>query len=163
MKHKDVFVFSIISQHWYGAAVFALRFENLLARNSSMKIFKHEKEEKLAGPTGNFAGPAPFLVAKGLGPALNAKTGAGNWNHSSWKTRIHLSGINNTMVTDDLATQGARSSADPFIWHKQYHGAGNWNHSSWKTRIHLYGINNTMVTDDMATQGARSSAAMLLA
>ena len=54
--------------------VFALRFENLLARNWSMKIFKHEKEEKLAGPTGNFAGPAPFLVASGLGPALNAKT-----------------------------------------------------------------------------------------
>ena len=39
-----------------------------------MKIFKHEKEEKLAGPTGNFAGPAPFLVAEGLVPALNAKT-----------------------------------------------------------------------------------------
>ena len=39
-----------------------------------MEIFKHEKEEKLAGPTGNFAGPAPFLVASGLGPALNAKT-----------------------------------------------------------------------------------------
>ena len=38
-----------------------------------MKIFKHEKEEKLAGPTGNFAGPAPFLLASGLGPALNAK------------------------------------------------------------------------------------------
>ena len=35
---------------------------------------KHEKEEKLAGPTGNFAGPAPFLVAEGLGPVLNAKT-----------------------------------------------------------------------------------------
>ena len=46
-------------------AVFALRFENLLARNSSMNISKHEKEEKLAGPTGNFAGPAPLLVASG--------------------------------------------------------------------------------------------------
>ena len=55
-------------------AVFALRFENLLARNSSLKIFKHDKEEKLAGPKGNLAGPAPFLVAEGLGPALNAKT-----------------------------------------------------------------------------------------
>ena len=55
-------------------SVFALRFENLLARNSSLKIFKHDKEEKLAGPKGNLAGPAPFLVAEGLGPALNAKT-----------------------------------------------------------------------------------------
>ena len=55
-------------------AVVALRFENLLARNSSLKIFKHDKEEKLAGPKGNLAGPAPFLVAEGLGPALNAKT-----------------------------------------------------------------------------------------
>ena len=34
----------------------------------------HEKEIKLAGPTGNFAGPAPFLVASGHGPVLNAKT-----------------------------------------------------------------------------------------
>ena len=59
-------------------AVFASRFENLLARNSSIKIFKHEKEEKLAGLTGNFAGPAPFLVAVGLGPALNAKTDQDN-------------------------------------------------------------------------------------
>ena len=59
---------------YHKPAVFALTFENLLAQNSSMKIFKHEKEEKLAGPTWNFAGPAPFLVAKGLGPALNAKT-----------------------------------------------------------------------------------------
>ena len=45
-------------------AVFALRFENLLARNSSMNISKHEKEEKLAGPTGNFAGPAPLLMRR---------------------------------------------------------------------------------------------------
>ena len=58
-------------------AVFALRFENLLARNWSLKIFKHDKEEKLAGPKGNLAGPAPFLVAEGLGPALNAKTAYG--------------------------------------------------------------------------------------
>ena len=65
---------TIIPAIFYIYSVFALRFENLLARNWSMKIFKHEKEEKLAGPTGNFAGPAPFLVASGLGPALNAKT-----------------------------------------------------------------------------------------
>ena len=56
------------------AAVFALRFQNLPARNSSLKIFKHEKEEKLAGPKGKLAGPAQFLVAEGLGLALNAKT-----------------------------------------------------------------------------------------
>ena len=55
-------------------SVFALRFQNLPARNSSLKIFKHEKEEKLAGPKGKLAGPAQFLVAEGLGPALNAKT-----------------------------------------------------------------------------------------
>ena len=55
-------------------SVFALRFQNLPARNSSLKIFKHEKEEKLAGPIGKLAGPAQFLVAEGLGPALNAKT-----------------------------------------------------------------------------------------
>ena len=54
--------------------VFALRFQNLPARNSSWKIFKHEKEEKLAGPKGKLAGPAQFLVAEGLGPLLNAKT-----------------------------------------------------------------------------------------
>ena len=54
--------------------VFALRFQNLPARNSSLKIFKHEKEEKLVGPKGKLAGPAQFLVAEGLGPALNAKT-----------------------------------------------------------------------------------------
>ena len=54
--------------------VFALRFQNLLARNSSLKIFKHEKEGKLAGLKGKLAGPAQFLVAAGLGPALNAKT-----------------------------------------------------------------------------------------
>ena len=53
--------------------VFALRFQNLPARNSSLKIFKHEKEEKLAGPKGKLAGPVQFLVAEGLGPALNAK------------------------------------------------------------------------------------------
>ena len=47
--------------------VFALRFQNLSARNSSLKIFKHEKEGKLAGP-------AQFLMAEVLGPALNAKT-----------------------------------------------------------------------------------------
>ena len=46
-------------------AVFALRFQNLPARNSSLKIFKHEKEEKLAGPKGKLAGPAQFLVASG--------------------------------------------------------------------------------------------------
>ena len=63
-----------LQNHGLALTVFALRFENLLARNWSMKIFKHEKEEKLAGPTGNFAGPAPFLVASGLEPALNAKT-----------------------------------------------------------------------------------------
>ena len=60
---------------WQWITVFALRFQNLPARNSSLKIFKHEKEEKLAGPKGKFAGPAQFLVAEGLGPALNAKTG----------------------------------------------------------------------------------------
>ena len=45
--------------------VFALRFQNLPARNSSLKIFKHETEEKLAGPKGKLAGPAQFLVAEG--------------------------------------------------------------------------------------------------
>ena len=55
-------------------SVFALRFQNLPARNSFLKIFKHEKEEKLAGPKGKLAGPAQFLVAEGLRPALNAKT-----------------------------------------------------------------------------------------
>ena len=55
-------------------AVFALRFQNLPAQNSSLKIFKHEKEEKLAGPKRKLAGPAQILVAEGLGPALNAKT-----------------------------------------------------------------------------------------
>ena len=54
--------------------VFALRFQNLPARNSSLKNFKHEKEEKPAGPKRKLAGPAQFLVAEGLGPALNAKT-----------------------------------------------------------------------------------------
>ena len=54
--------------------VFALKFRNLPAQNSSLKIFKHEKEEKFAGPKGKLAGPAQFLVAEGLGPALNAKT-----------------------------------------------------------------------------------------
>ena len=54
--------------------VFALRFQNLPARNSSVKNFIHEKEEKIAGPKGKLAGPAQFLVAEGLGPALNAKT-----------------------------------------------------------------------------------------
>ena len=63
-------------QFFHGAPVFALRFQNLPARNSSLKIFKHEKEEKLAGLKGKLAGPAQFLVAKGLGPALSAKTGA---------------------------------------------------------------------------------------
>ena len=58
-----------------GITVFALRFQNLPARNSTLKIFKHEKEEKLAGPKGKLAGPAQFLVAEGLGTALNAKTG----------------------------------------------------------------------------------------
>ena len=48
------------------------------AQNSSLKIFKHEKEEKLAGPKGKLAGPAQFLVAEGLGPALNAKTEPNN-------------------------------------------------------------------------------------
>ena len=62
-------------------AVFALRFQNLPARNSSLKIFKHEKEEKLAGPKGKLAGPAQFLVAEGLGPALIAKTVI--WLHRS--------------------------------------------------------------------------------
>ena len=33
-----------------------------------------QKEEKLAGPKGKLAGPARFLEAEGLGPALNAKT-----------------------------------------------------------------------------------------
>ena len=58
----------------YLDAVFALRFQSLPSRNSSLKIFKHEKEEKLAGLKGKFAGPAQFLVAEGLEPALNAKT-----------------------------------------------------------------------------------------
>ena len=68
---KDVYIYI-----YNGSAVFALRFQNLPARNSSLKIFKHEKEEKLAGPKGKLAGPAQFLVAEGLGPALNAKTGS---------------------------------------------------------------------------------------
>ena len=46
------------------------------SRNSSLKISKHENEEKLAGLKGKLAGPAQFLVAEGLGPALNAKTGS---------------------------------------------------------------------------------------
>ena len=37
--------------------------------------------------------------------------GAGNSNPSQQKTRICLSCIRNTMVADDLVTQGARSSA----------------------------------------------------
>ena len=58
--------------------VFALGFQNLPARNSSLKVFKHEKEEKLAGPKGKLAGPAQFLVAEGRGPAINAKTEMSN-------------------------------------------------------------------------------------
>ena len=45
--------------------VFALRFQNLPAWNSSLKIFRLEKEEKLAGPKGKLASPAQFLVASG--------------------------------------------------------------------------------------------------
>ena len=56
-------------------SVFALRFQNLPAQNSSLKIFKHEKE-KFAGLKGKLTGPAQFLVAEGLGSALNAKTAA---------------------------------------------------------------------------------------
>ena len=37
--------------------------------------------------------------------------GTDSWNQSTWKTRTHLSCIVNTMVADDLATAGARSSA----------------------------------------------------
>ena len=74
--------------------VFALRFQNLPARNSSLKIFKHEKEEKLSGPNGKLAGPAQFLVAKGLGPALNAKTEIKLHFDSNcfqtWFVRVHL-------------------------------------------------------------------------
>ena len=55
-------------------SVSALRFQNLPAQNSSLKIFKREKEEKLAGLKGKLAGQAQFLVAEGLGPAFNAKT-----------------------------------------------------------------------------------------
>ena len=55
------------------STVFAFRFQNLQARNSSLKNFKHEKEEKLAGLKGKLAGPAQFLVTEGLGPALNGK------------------------------------------------------------------------------------------
>ena len=62
-------------------AVFALRFQNLPAWNSSLKIFKHKKEEKLAGLKGKLAGPAQFLVAEGLGPALNAKTATAGTNY----------------------------------------------------------------------------------
>ena len=43
--------------------VFALRFQNLPARNSSLKIFKHEKEEKLAGPSSIFGGLGPRASA----------------------------------------------------------------------------------------------------
>ena len=65
--------------------VFALRFQNLPDRNSTLKIFKHEKEEKLAGPKGKLAGPAQFLVAEGLGPALNAKTAISqHWQVMAW-------------------------------------------------------------------------------
>ena len=64
-------------------AVFALRFQNLPARNSSLKKFKHEKEEKLAGLKGKLAGPAQFLVAEGRGPALSAKTVRGMKQFSS--------------------------------------------------------------------------------
>ena len=37
--------------------------------------------------------------------------GTGSWNLSSWKTRICLSSIVNTMTADGLATQGRRVSA----------------------------------------------------
>ena len=80
-------------------SVFALRFENLLARNSLMKIFKHEKEEKLAGPTGNLASLAPFLVVEGLGPALNVKTEGFNNNMPFSLTLCHFRwhwGVQNT-------------------------------------------------------------------
>ena len=50
-----------------------LRFENLTAWISCLITFKHEKEGKLAGPTGKLAGPAHFLPAEGLRMALNAK------------------------------------------------------------------------------------------
>ena len=70
-------------------AVFALRFQNLPARNSSLKIFKHEKEEKLAGPKGKLAGPAQFLVAEGLGPALNAKTVCDDIDHLILREECH--------------------------------------------------------------------------
>ena len=37
--------------------------------------------------------------------------GIGSWKPSSWKRRTCLFGVVNTMVVDDLATEGARASA----------------------------------------------------
>ena len=42
---------------------------------------------------------------------LSVKWSLGTSNGSSWKTMTHMSGIVNTMVADDLGTQGARASA----------------------------------------------------
>ena len=79
---------------YISSAVFALRFQNLPARNSSLKIFKHEKEEKLAGP-------AQFLVAEGLGPGLNAKTASAmllKWEHIFKRTNPPIDIINDTLI-----------------------------------------------------------------
>ena len=64
-ENKETEEIGLVTPTAGAKAVFALRFQNLPARNSSLKIFKHEKEEKLAGPKGKLAGPAQFLVASG--------------------------------------------------------------------------------------------------
>ena len=46
--------------------------------------------------------------------------GAGCWNPSTWKTMTSLSYMFNTMAADDLATQGARSSAAMILTHFSY-------------------------------------------
>ena len=62
------------SQAKIGRQSIALRFGDLPVQMSSLAIFKHAIERKLAGLTGKFAGPAQLLAALGLRPTLNRKT-----------------------------------------------------------------------------------------
>ena len=141
----------LVPNKWQAiTSVFALRFENLLARNLTMKIFKHQKEEKFAGPTGNFAGSAPFLVASGLGPALNSKT-------VTWTNNSHL------LWHIDYKSITSSHRKNNHAFNSLAHGKFEWNFIylifKWISVIDGWGISSEIVliwmpldfTDDQST------------
>ena len=117
-------------------AVFALRSQNLPARNSSLKKFKHEKEEKLAGLKGKLAGPAQFLVAEGRGPALSAKTVRGMKQFSSTCAIIQIKYVLPKLCHLPQYSYGSRDPTTRVLGYASYPGLGTRDPYSYWGRWH---------------------------